>query len=112
MLKKHNITTKNNMSQQEKVFPAGLIYKAPSPRAPQWVKANISVKVDEFIGFLKQYDNNGWVNIDVKESKGGKIYCELSTYKREEAKKDGYERHPEDTVDEGAEIISTEDIPF
>lgn len=99
--------------QQEKVFPAGLIYKAPSPRAPAWVKANLSFKVDEFIAWLKQYDNNGWVNVDVKESKGGKLYCELSTYKREAPKADGYERHPDEQVDGGEQIGSTdEEIPF
>lgn len=97
--------------QQEKVFPAGLIYKQPSPRAPQWIKANLSFKVDEFIAWLKQYDNNGWVNVDVKESKGGKIYCELSTYKREEPKGEGYERHPDDQADSGEEI-NAEDIPY
>lgn len=99
------------MAQDEKVFPAGLIYKLPSPKAPQWVKANLSFKVDEFVAWLKQYDLNGWVNVDVKMSKGNKIYCELSMYKREAPKADGYERHPDEAPDEGAEIES-EEIPF
>lgn len=97
----------------EKVFPAGLIYKAPNPRAPAWVKANLSFKVDEFIAWLKAHENAGWVNVDIKESKAGKLYCEMSTYKRAEPQGEGYERHPEDQVDAGEEISSTEDeIPF
>ncbi len=97
--------------QKEKVFPAGLVYKLPHPNAPQWVKANLSFKVDEFIAWLKTYNNDGWVNVDVKESKGGKVYCELSTYKREQPKADGYERHPDEVVDSGEEI-NAEDIPY
>ncbi len=101
------------MSQQqpEKVFPAGLIYKLPSAKAPAWGKANLSFKGDEFVAWLKQYDLNGWVNVDVKESKGGKVYCELSMYKREAPKEDGHARHPDEEVDPGSEI-NAEDIPY
>ena len=67
-----------------KTFPKGFIYKEPE-KAPQWIKAKISIKVDEFIQFLQENENNGWVNIDICESKDGtKRYPVLNTYKKKD----------------------------
>lgn len=68
---------------KEKIFGQGIIFKKPREGAPEFVKGNISVKVDEFIGFLRTHNNNGWVNLDLKKSKEGKYYIELNTYKKE-----------------------------
>jgi hypothetical protein len=36
------------------------------------------------MGFLQQHEKpDGWVNIDLKESKGGKLYAELNTWTKE-----------------------------
>lgn len=67
--------------ENEKVFASGLIFKKKNEKAPDFVKGSLSVKVDEFIEFLKKNESNGWVNIDLKESKGGKYYAELNTWK-------------------------------
>lgn len=65
----------------EKTFANGLIFKAPRESAPEYVKGSLSVKVDEFVEFLNEHVTpSGWVNIDIKESKGGKLYCELNTW--------------------------------
>ena len=72
------------MSDQEKVFGKGIIAKKPHEKAPDFVKMGLSFKVDEFIEFLKEHDKNGWVNMQVKESKGGKIYAELDTWEKKE----------------------------
>lgn len=80
------------MAEIEKVFADGLIFKNPRDGAPDFVKGSVSVKVAEFTEFIKKHDNNGWVNLDVKESKGGKMYMELNTWKPEgesEAPKEG-----------------------
>jgi hypothetical protein len=64
---------------EEKVFADGFIFKRREG-APEWVVGGISVKVDEAVAFLSQHQKNGWVNIDVKRSKGGSYYMELDTY--------------------------------
>jgi hypothetical protein len=73
---------------EEKVFADGFVFKRRD-QAPEWVIGGMSVKVDEAIAFLKQHEKNGWVNIDIKRSQGGKYYVELDTYvpkKTEESK--------------------------
>jgi hypothetical protein len=70
---------------EEIEFVNGLSVKAPHENAPSFVKANLSIKVDD----LKEWLNtkSGWVNIDVKESKGGKWYAQVSTFKPKEPEK-------------------------
>jgi hypothetical protein len=59
---------------EEKIFAKGMIYKAPHERAHDYVKGSISIKVEEFIPFLEDHAKpDGWVNLSVKESKGGKL---------------------------------------
>lgn len=73
-----------DMTSTEKVFTNGLIFKAPSEKAPDFVRGSLSVKVADFVAFLQEHEtNSGWVNIDIKESREGKLYCELNTYKPE-----------------------------
>lgn len=65
-------------------FVDGLIVKAPNPKAPDFVKAQISIKVEDLGKWLReQYKagNKEWINVDVKESKGGKWYAAVSTFK-------------------------------
>ena len=64
-------------------FAKGLIVKAPRPGAPSYVKAAISIKVDELSDWLAEQDGE-WVNLDVREAKSGKWYAAVNTYKREE----------------------------
>ena len=72
-------------------FVDGLIVKAPHENAPDFVKASISIKVEDLGKWLREKykAKQEWVNIDVKESKGGKWYAAVSTYdpKKKAAKK-------------------------
>lgn len=61
-------------------FVNGLIVKAPHQNAPDFVKCAISIKVADLYEWLAGRDED-WVNIDVKESKGGKWYAVVSTFK-------------------------------
>ena len=85
---------------QDKVFADGFLFKRRET-APDFVIGNISVKVDEAITFLKNNQKNGWVNLNVLNSKGGKPYIELDQFvpKKKEA----------ETVESGKE---TESLPF
>lgn len=67
-------------------FPDGLLVKAPNPKAPSFVKAQISIKVVDLGKWLKEKYKAGdeWINLDVKESKGGKWYASVSKFKPKE----------------------------
>ena len=67
------------MQQQEKIFADGFSFKRREG-APSFVIGRQSIKVDEAIAFLKANVKNGWVNLDIKQSKGGSYYCELDTW--------------------------------
>lgn len=64
----------------ETIFPDGIIVKSPSPQAPDYVVAKLSIKVDEFIAFLKANEQKGWVNLEVLNGKTGKLYAKLDNY--------------------------------
>lgn len=65
----------------DKTFANGLIVKAPREGAPEFVKATLSIKTEEFVAFLEAHTKaDGWCNIDVKESRGGKWYAELNSW--------------------------------
>ena len=68
----------------EYIFADGIRFLKPSPKAPDWVKGHIAIKVEEFTNFINANQHNGWVDIDLKESKNGKLYLELNTFKKDE----------------------------
>ena len=61
-------------------FVNGLIVKAPHQNAPDFVKAAISIKVADLTEWLSGR-NEEWINVDVKESKGGRWYASVSNFK-------------------------------
>jgi hypothetical protein len=86
----------------EKIFADGFSFKRQE-NAPDFVVGRQSIKVDEAIAFLKQHVKNGWVNIDIKQAKSGKYYCELDTW----------EAKPQTTQPVvAAAVVPSEDLPF
>ena len=79
------------MAKEEIQFVDGLIVKAPHPKAPDYVKATISIKVEDLGKWLREKYKAGeeWVNLDVKEAKSGKWYAAVSTYKPKEKPQPG-----------------------
>lgn len=88
---------------EEKIFADGFSFKR-NDNAPDFVVGKQSIKVDEAIAFLKANAKNGWVNLDIKQAKGGNYYCELDTW---EAKPKA--EAPAKAV---AETTSGDDLPF
>lgn len=88
----------------EKTFAEGIYLNKLSDKAPDFVKANISIHVEKAIAWLKAQtpDEKGYVRIVGKESKDKKTYFELDTWKPSEKKAPEF---PE-------EEINPEDIPF
>ncbi|GAP67360.1 hypothetical protein MBSD_n2681 [Mizugakiibacter sediminis] len=66
-------------------FISGLIVKAPHERAPEYVKAKLSIKREELIAWL-QGQAGEWINADVKVSAGGKWYAVVDMWKPDNAK--------------------------
>ena len=83
-------------------FVDGLIVKAPNPKAPDYVKASISIKVVDLGKWLRakyKAGNTEWINIDVKEAKSGKWYCAVSTFKpKSKEQRDAAEPREEDDI--------------
>lgn len=69
------------MSEQ-KYFPKGLYFKEPHSNAPDFVKGQVSIKVEEFKGYLSKVKGE-YLNIDLKVSREGKAYAEVNTFKPE-----------------------------
>ena len=90
----------------EKEFVDGLIVKAPHAKAPDFVKASISIKRKDLGNWLRQKDDE-WINLQVKESRGGKWYAEVDTWKpdagKNSASQSGLQNKPE---------MKDDDIPF
>lgn len=65
-------------------FPQGLSVKPPRPGAPEFIKASISIKKSEFIHWLQNSTEvpDQWLNLDIKESKGGKWYAQINEWKK------------------------------
>lgn len=61
-------------------FINGLIVKAPHPRAPEYVRAKLSLKREELIAWL-QARTEEWINADIKVSQGGKWYAAVDDWR-------------------------------
>ncbi len=67
-----------------KTFPKGIFFQKPREGAPDFVRGNLSFKVDEAIAFLNEHKNaQGYVNIDMLKSEKG-IYLALNEWKKPE----------------------------
>lgn len=74
-------------------FVDGLLIKKPKPGTPDFVKLNISIKRKELIAWLEG-KNDEWVNLDVKQSKQGKLYAQENTWKPKERKPEAFDDFP------------------
>lgn len=75
-------------------------------KAPDFVKANLSFNVKKFTEYLESKANDrGYVNIDLKESREGKLYASLNDWKPTQVQEDLPAGHCEDLQEEvGSEI--------
>ena len=60
-------------------FVSGLFAKFPHPKAPDFVKMKLSIKRADLGNWLRG-ETGEWINIDVKESKNGKLYCAVDDF--------------------------------
>ena len=65
-------------------FIGGLIAKAPHEKAPEYVKAKLSIKRKELIDWLIEQGGE-WINAEIKEGRSGKWYCAVDDWKPNKA---------------------------
>lgn len=65
----------------EKQFIEGIYLARKNNEKTPWIKATLAVDVHQFTQFANAHKNRaGVINIDLKESKAGKLYLELNTW--------------------------------
>ena len=97
-------------------FADGIFPKAPPPNAPDFVKAQIKIKIDDAIAFLESKRDLGedWIDLEVKVSRAGKWYASVDNWQE-----DGNENKPSSNPSPGTSSTTAEppqegweDIPF
>ena len=79
--------------QKERVYAPAMNWSQPHDSAPEFVKAKVGIKIDDFIPFLKENaKSSGWINFEMKLNPEGRYYFELDTW--EPKKQDNDEEVP------------------
>jgi len=79
----------------------GLYVNEPHENAPDFIKCCLSVQVERFAAWLAKQEpsDKGYIKIDIKQSREGKLYAALNDYTPNKQR----EEQP---------ITSEDDIPF
>lgn len=95
----------------EAPFINGMSVKKPGERAPSYIIANLSIKRDELITFLQAQEGE-WINAQIKESKQGKWYIALDSWKPGETTKGAprSETMQSEASQQATEPVTDEDI--
>ena len=96
----------------DKIFPEGFFFKKPHQNAPDFVKGKVSIKVDEFVAFAQTNAKNGWLNINLAESRGGKFYAELDTWEPDGSKASSAPAPAAQSAPPPVDDPFKDDIPF
>jgi hypothetical protein len=76
-----------------KIFAKGMNVTR-NDNAPDFILCKLGIRCKDFFEFMKEHEDKGWVNIEIKESKDGKLYAELDTWKPNQE-----DRRPQDDDD-------------
>lgn len=93
------------MSNEQKEFPQGILFKLPNEKAPDFVKGKLSIKRKELIEYL-QSKNDEWLNYDLKVSKNGKAYIDIDDWKP------NTENQQQTTQPQSNDNSEMDDLPF
>ncbi len=64
----------------EKQFPEG-IRVSRHEKSPEWKVCELGIHVEQFYAWAKKHEKvSGYVNVDIKRSKGGKLYADLNDW--------------------------------
>jgi hypothetical protein len=94
----------------EKLFVDGMIIKKGRK---DFIKCSLAFKCKDFTEFMKANHKEGWLNVDLKMSKSGKLYAEVDTWEPNKKDDSWGEPAPEDTTDFGSGVPQNDpEIPF
>lgn len=73
------------MEKQDAIFSEGIYLNTVSENAPDFIKANVSIHIEKAIAWLQANknlaDDKGYLKLVGKESKQGKRYFQVDTWK-------------------------------
>lgn len=95
----------------DKKFIAGLILKPKHERAPEYVICKLSIKREELIAWLQEQEGE-WVNADIKESQGGKLYAQVDEWKPDRQRQQTERRTQQRSQPKPASDEFDDQIPF
>jgi hypothetical protein len=94
----------------EKIFADGFVFKR-NEKAPEFVVGRLSIKIEDAVAFMKANQNNGWVNLDIKQARSGNFYVELDTFKPTE-KQEAPKQAPAKATPKQLLEEEQEELPF
>ena len=83
---------------EDKEFIGGMYPKKP---LQDFIKCHISLNRKQILDWLNNAtseENDTWINIDIKESKLGKLYAEKNNWKPKEKSTGGYKSDDEENI--------------
>lgn len=67
--------------ESKTIFVDGLMFKKRREKAPEWIKGHASMKIADFIAWLKIHGKGKeWINFDLCQSNKGTLYFKLDTF--------------------------------
>lgn len=67
--------------ESKTIFVDGLMFKKRREKAPEWIKGHASMKIADFITWLKVHGKGKeWLNFDLCQSNKGTLYFKLDTF--------------------------------
>lgn len=94
----------------EAKYPQGFKIWEPRESAPPWIKGRISVHLETFQEWAKQFvDEKGYVSLDLKVKDGSEaLYAQVNTWKPNGQKQEKVEP----TIEYPKDEIDPNDLPF
>ena len=67
----------------DKIFMSdgGWRVSKPNENAPDFILADIDIKLSDFALFVKKHQDGAWMKVQLKVAKNGNYYAELNTWK-------------------------------
>lgn len=78
------------------------------PKAPEWVVASLSFKVDEIVKWLQENNQGGYVKADIKMSKKGSMYAALNDWQPQKKVQGQLDSFEQATLSEA----ESDEVPF
>lgn len=106
------------MDKKEIIFAEGIYFDKPGEKSPDFIKGKINIDLERLYTWGKAHVNGkGYVRLDLKKSREGKLYLSLNTWEPMQPKPDFSQGEvTPDTLTSagynGEPAIDLENVPF